>query len=598
MKRFVVSIVTLCLLTVGAFTQSTEYSKYLAEAKNYEEKKQWAFALNSYYDAIGCEDEPSVKIEAIKGYLALSNTIKIGNPGLGKYNPFSMHDEWKKLLMDAEKLGSSICKYELRLGKLVQGDLNYETRTASYNSKIKFEISDRYKKTVDVIATGYDAARRIDWTDLPSSWPDHSASSAKNAVYDVAGAKIYEVPDDYKRHPSDYYNAFSRYHLYDYKFNIVDDKGRELVKGKKWLLLENKNFSIEGISSEIMNLIDSEKAFLNPVAVYLAYGKYNQADDRGERGILKNMSEVQLDISKAMVYCWNKTEDINAKRFDDTFYEDITLPCAETYVDIEFNGSKIAVCKTEVIQGLYEKTMGENPSNHKGRGLPVENVSWYDAICFCNKLSLDRDLEPVYSVKGEVDPSKWGAREDLKMILFPSERDILTVNESANGYRLPTIEEWEYAAKGGENYHYSGSDNRDEVGWFHSETHLVAHKKPNGYGLYDMSGNVEEWSFDHYVSGGTGYGFVRDGDYDSYIKRSTPSYTVLDDSFGRGFRIVRTLNNSQNKASSSKEKVDASKKKKNPNKKDSSKKEDSPKNESESKTKKLKKGLNTLWDLL
>ena len=103
----------------------------------------------------------------------------------------------------------------------------------------------------------------------------------------------------------------------------------------------------------------------------------------------------------------------------------------------------------------------------------------------------------MYAVNGETNVTKW------EYTPHDSERieGEITQNTNASGFRLPTVEEWRYAAKGGEDYKYAGSDNLDEVGWSRdnsdSRIHPVAQKKPNGYGLYDMSGNVREWAEDY-----------------------------------------------------------------------------------------------------
>lgn len=120
----------------------------------------------------------------------------------------------------------------------------------------------------------------------------------------------------------------------------------------------------------------------------------------------------------------------------------------------------------------------------RGRGAqPLSGVDWYDAVAYCNWLSEKEGLTPCYDVKGRLTQCDF----------------------SADGYRLPTEAEWEYAARGGQKsqgYEYAGSNNVDDVGWYEGNSgkqpHPVGQKQPNELGLYDMSGNTWEWCWDWY----------------------------------------------------------------------------------------------------
>ncbi|MBT2897964.1 SUMF1/EgtB/PvdO family nonheme iron enzyme [Streptomyces sp. McG3] len=183
---------------------------------------------------------------------------------------------------------------------------------------------------------------------------------------------------------------------------------------------------------------------------------------------------------------------------------------------------------TPVTQALYAQITGLRPSTTPGDQLPVECVSWWDAARFCNALSQRAGLTPTYHFRAEVEDIEWDA--------------------SADGYRLPTEAEWEYACRAGTTGPRYG--NLDEIGWHrgnsHEHIHEVGGRRPNSWGLYDMLGNVWDWCWDVYDAEVYGaYRVLRGGGWfdehwscrASARRRSHPTFQVDD----VGFRVARSV---------------------------------------------------------
>lgn len=190
------------------------------------------------------------------------------------------------------------------------------------------------------------------------------------------------------------------------------------------------------------------------------------------------------------------------------------------------------LAKHPVTQDLYYSITKESPSSFIGKQNPVENVSWYDAIRFCNLLSKREGLKECYSISIN--------GEDF---IF---------NDESDGYRLPTEAEWEYSCRAGTTDVIYGEI--DKIAWYkensNGKTQEVGKKEPNAWGLYDMLGNVWEWCWDVYdekvygsyrIFRGGGWSDTARGCLASNRRRSHPTFYIDD----LGLRLAKSLKESE-----------------------------------------------------
>jgi formylglycine-generating enzyme required for sulfatase activity len=194
---------------------------------------------------------------------------------------------------------------------------------------------------------------------------------------------------------------------------------------------------------------------------------------------------------------------------------------------------------------------------------PATHISWFDAMVYCNRRSIQEGLTPCYAKDGDTNPNYWGVPPDD----FVEDWGTTTLDLNVNGYRLPTEMEWLFAANGGIpaqqagtfNTFYSGSDNINDVAWYVSnaggETHQIGTKAANELNIFDMTGNVEEWcwdkendfpsgSYNDPVGSENGNGrIIKGGDWNSFPPSCKNDCRMSYNPYARyntiGFRVVR-----------------------------------------------------------
>lgn len=513
---------------LGYFTDS-EYEKNILslkkidEIKKYESQNLWIHALGSYYDLID-EDSTLNSVEIFNRFDLIAETIKSGKPGLAQYNNSELQKAWQNLQMEFEQY-------------FLEKSCVYVDIQKNNSVMIKASISNKYKILYDIVKTGFNKAYTKLWLGFNPKWLE--MDSENFVCYYVDFEKIINCE-----------NYIFEFILTDFEGDNIFGKETFVAKNNEVKKMNNVNFSntnvkitkwgyngryvnyipldlsqIKFSNDDCVSKIKSEIEKMNNAS--LGYGRILDQDVKAERienkknslgeitnkeainQQLKNqknglgkITDFQVEQEKKLNKKYGRGEISNAQadlqrqlnkrlgmgEITDKQFETI-VSISDCLKMIPIDDRDYEVQETEVTQKLYKAIMGENPSVIKKDNFPVENVSWFDAIVFCNRLSMVFGYEPVYSLDGNNDCYTWNYTPHKGQKINGQ----FLENTKANGFRLPTQGEFGHASGGGDNFYFSGSNSFEEVAWYTNDQHEVAKKMPNGFGLYDMAGNVNEW---------------------------------------------------------------------------------------------------------
>ena len=346
----------------------------------------------------------------------------------------------------------------------------------------------------------------------------------------------------------------------DYFREIVDTKKEAPRYNFTVVIADNEDVppQLEGIVDFIDKQITDNEGAIKGYILDLAKFEKLELD---ENNIEKIIKELKGTIKK---YSGKKATNVESKFENMAFVQGGKYQ--PSFADEEKEVFDIEVCKYPTTQKMWMEVMENNPSRFKSDNKPVESITWWQALEYCNKLSEKYGLEPVY----DLSKSEQGIlmiKELGGEIVYPDVANF----KNTEGFRLPTEVEWEWFARGGQiaieqgtfDYTYSGNNNINEVAWFKensgSQTHDVGLKKPNQLGLYDCTGNVWEWCYDTTESIEVGKNYIYKAFDSSNIYRRLKGSSWYDNAelcavlyrFNRkaveesfinvGLRIVRTI---------------------------------------------------------
>lgn len=567
----------------------------------YEKAGKYVHALAAYWDAMLAASVPEKGEASLIAYDNLCGIIMGGKPGKNiKYDEFDLYDGWVALWNEYVDYWTANNSYYFTAKSPTRESLDMDAHTATYKSAIIPQRSMKFIDITRILQEGNEKSRTAEWKSVPADFENAISSKIPSytdyvMVFDLIGGDGQRLCTSKSFTPWVETRAEKYVTVYNGTYGL----------GETYTWYDGPSFTVD---SKTMKIIDAGDTWIKPVSL-TCKGKKISVDSVDWSFSTRSFSEewekkgILVDIEGTRDGIWGgiefdapyrirsakerekkereeKVAQAEKERQEKAEQEAITkaIKVAGTYVTVPggvfsentFNGlegvsvNSFVMSTTEITCEKFKSITGISPESEKkdwdgncgkrnsgncSAGAWPAAVRWYDAIKYCNLLSKAEGFKPCYSIYGNTDTTEW---EDNYRKGEQIECDF-----SANGWRLPTMKEWEYAAKGGpnrDNYEYIGSDNFDDVAWCRDNSgyegtcnyaaHPVAMKKPNSLGLYDMQGNLDEWCWEWDSRNREGRLPLLGGDYRSL------STHLQESSFGlwenkAGFRIVRTISDGE-----------------------------------------------------
>ena len=531
MKKTMLAVALMIATGLGLFAQSAEYAALLKKGKDYEAKKQYASALGTYWDAVAAEPiekgkdayDAFLKLEAVikdgkPGYGDFDEFSIYDNWVLllKDCERYFTENPAHAFYLSAPQKGD--------IDRTTRTATYKVTVTSGFSEKavrIVNSLADGLKKSrkndwtdiseewpfVSVLATSFKEGSylkdgiaifyqngdeiKISGTKNVMGGKQIVAAAFANSAWvlsdsDVDVAKATKKLTDTDRYMSkgdrmsyeiqqNFLGAFAavaaqtmnNFSLYDITLAIVDENGKELIKGSRLLLDNNqKEYTFSGVSQDIMKLIDSGKAKVVPTGLFLEYGKPAKSGITKDRTWIKPLPEIKYDVKQA---AWSQENNVDVitkfEKDSQQTAENAKLALAlneftNDFVKIEKNTftdtnriydshamrdrdfkrdvilSSFFISKNPISKEVYESITRIKREHKNSKGTAC--ISWYEAVQLCNKLSVMNGLTPCYAIGGNTDVDTWEKK--------PKENDVtfwnsITCDFFANGYRLPSLGE-------------------------------------------------------------------------------------------------------------------------------------------------------------